>query len=198
MKKYFILLISILLLAPCVGAQTFKRTTKKPGFFVPKGALQTGARKEKLPPIEKMIYRGQPAPIVIEMQRQAQEKARQEQAEKQKQEAIARLKQEKEQTEKQKQEEFAKLKQEQEDVKSQKLLTAEENTDNIENQNPENNPVQITDIALVDISPEDEAKFTQILVEYHNDVEAISQQKTVRNQRLIDMIADFTDTDRSI
>ena len=193
MKKYIVILISILLLAPCVGAQTFKRTTKTPGFFIPKGALQTGTRKEKLPPVEQMRYRGQQAPVVLEMQRQAQEKAKQEQIEKQKQEALA------------------KLKKEQEDAKSQKISTTEnkedetsltqfsENTETrVENANFSSETKKITDVPLVEISPEDEAKFTQILIEYHNDVEAISQNRTVRNQRLINMIADFVDKDRSI
>ena len=186
MKKYVVILISILLLAPCVGAQTFKRTTKTPGFFIPKGALQTGTRRENLPPVEQMRYRGQQAPIVIEMQRQAQEKAKQEQIEKQKQEALA------------------KLKKEQEDSKSQKISTAENNKDNTSNNKDETNLTQLSegstsaDLPLVEISPEDEAKFTQILIEYHNDVEAISQNRTVRNQRLINMIADFVDKDRSI
>lgn len=200
MKKYFILLASILLIAPCVGAQTFKRTTKTPGFFIPKGALQTGARREKLPPVEQMNYRGQQAPIVIEMQRQAQEKAKQEQIEKQKQEA------------------FAKLKKEQENTKFQKASTSEnkENETTL-SQIPDNTKTKVengnvtfdtkqnisatqktNDIPLVEISPEDEAKFAQILAEYHNDVEAISKNTPIRNQRLINMIADFVDKDRSI
>ena len=186
MKKYVVILISILLLAPCVGAQTFKRTTKTPGFFIPKGALQTGARRENLPPVEQMRYHGQQAPIVVEMQRQAQEKAKQEQIEKQKQEALA------------------KLKKEQEDSKSQKISTAENDKENTSNNKDETDLTQFSegssspDLPLVEISPEDEAKFTQILIEYHNDVEAISQNRTVRNQRLINMIADFVDKDRSI
>ena len=223
MKKYFVILISVLLLAPCVGAQTFKRTSKTPGFFIPKGAMQTGSRAEKLPPVEKMHYHGQPAQIVIDMQQQAQEKAKQEQIEKQKQEAFAKLKKEQEakkkaqqDLEKRKQNAFEELEKEQQEIAENSIIDNKQqiSTGNLvsedaeTNLNEENKPTSTAEnggdtkmnvgMELAKLSPEDEQKFTQIIEEYHSDVKAISQNKPVRNQRLIDMIADYTDTDRSI
>lgn len=83
------MILFITLAAPCVWAQGIKRTDKMPGFFVPKGALNTQPRTEQLPPVSTMQYRGQQAQIVQEMQQQEREKARLAEEEKQKQQRIA-------------------------------------------------------------------------------------------------------------
>ncbi|MBR1601231.1 MAG: hypothetical protein IJ677_06600 [Alphaproteobacteria bacterium] len=208
MKKYVVSFILILLLAPCVGAQTFKRTAKTPGFFIPKGALQAKGRSEKLPPVEKMNYRGQPAQIVIDLQHQAQEKAKQEELEKQKQEALAKFKREQEIKKNEQHISSGNQKNNNtESVHSASITNTAENTkEKLSNEiaqkqnkiapTPENG--QEINIKLIKTSPEDETKFEQIIDEYRSDILAISNGTPTRNQRLIDMIADYTDTDRSI
>ena len=238
MKKHWLILISLILLAPCVWAQSFKRTTKTPGFFIPKGALQTNNRPEKLVPVEAMRYQGQQAPIVVEMKQQAQEKAKKEAEEKARLEAEEKKKQEQEIREKQRQERLAKLQQEQQNILSTEEkreeitpLPSEDETENeIETSTPSGNkklsPIEAARLRAEKIktaqqktetqtqpttteklktaptrqpdTQKDEEMFARIIEEYRRDTKAISEGKPIKNQRLMDMIADYKDVERPI
>lgn len=212
MKKYLLVLISVVLLVPCVWAQNFKRTSKMPGFFVPKGALQTESRPEKLVPVEAMRYQGKQAPIVVEMQRQAQEKSLQKAEEKAKEEAI---KKHYEEHEKEKQKELVELQQEPEGMKKienadnsmyveaakekESVAASLESKSMSAQQAARLKAEQIKEnMAKQQEQKEDDAMFEQIIAEYKRDVTLISEGKSPGNKRLIDMIADFKDAEHAI
>ena len=209
MKKYWVILISLILLAPCVWAQTFKRTTKTPGFFVPKGALQTGNKPEKLIPVEAMRYQGQQAPIVVEMQRRAQEKAQKEaeeklrlQQEEQIHKELSELQTDPEKTEIT--ENNAVLAQETKTEADEKeVITKEEETIATINYSSPPSAEQAARLKAEKIAKRqeqetDDAVFEQIIAEYKRDTKAISESNPIKNQRLIDMIADFKDVEHVI
>ena len=215
MKKYSVFLIALLLLAPCVWAQTFKRTAKNPGFFIPQGALQTGNKPEKLVPVEQMRFRGQQAPVVLEMQLQAQEKARKEAEEKAKQAALEKKKQEFENQERLPQAEPSEILTEEKSAASGELtdyvsnenIAEQKNTNVVNDENKKLSPMEAARIKAQKIKSEqnrqaatgeDEAKFAQIIEEYRREIKAISESKPLPNRRLIDVISDYKDVDRSI
>lgn len=210
MKKYLFVLIFAVLAAPCVWAQNFKRTAKMPGFFIPKGALQTGSRQEKLVPVDQMRYKGQVAPVVTQMQQQAQEKAKQEAQEKAKQAELEKQRLQREaRQEKIKQKELAKKEEAEKAAAAQETEAAD--TDYSDNtgdtaQRPLS-PMEAARLKAEKIRAEqerlqeqkaDEAKFAQIIEEYRNEVKAISDNKPAPNKRLMDMIADYKDMERPI
>lgn len=210
MKKYLFVLIFAVLIVPCVWAQGFKRTAKMPGFFIPKGALQTGNRQEKLVPVDQMRYKGQVAPIVTQMQQQAQEKAKQEAQEKAKQAELEKQRLQREaRQEKIKQKELAKKEEAEKAAAAQETEAAD--TDYSDNtgdtaQRPLS-PMEAARLKAEKIRAEqerlqeqkaDEEKFAQIIEEYRNEVKAISDNKPAPNKRLMDMIADYKDMERPI
>lgn len=211
MKKYLFVLIFAVLIVPCVWAQGFKRTAKMPGFFIPKGALQTGNRQEKLVPVDQMRYKGQVAPIVTQMQQQAQEKARLEAQEKAKQEELEKQRLQREaRQEKIKQKELAKKEEEAEKIAATPETETSEKDyyDSTEYtaQKPLS-PMETARLKAEKIKAEqerlqeqkaDEEKFAQIIEEYRHDVKTISDNKPAPNKRLMDMIADYKDMERPI
>lgn len=186
MKKNLLIIVLLILLAPGVWAQTIKRTTRNPGFFVPQGALQTGQRTEKLVPVEQMKYRGQPAQVVIDMQQQARQQAEQEANKVANQRALEKMRQERKEQ----------VAVHEHDSNLSTSLSTINNTQSTNN----NTLVNTTNAASEKLAGQekDEEMFAQIIEEYRRDVKAISQRKPTRNQRLIDMIADYKDIDRSI
>lgn len=188
MKKYITFFILLILLAPCVGAQTFRRSARTPGFFVPKGALQN-SRQEKLVPVEAMRYQGKQAPVIAEIKRkQAQEKA--------KQEALAKLK--KEQEAQQAQNNNAAAKAEEENSQTTAGTETAVFAENANSQQSAENIIEKETAQDIAEHKADDKKFAQIIEEYQRDVVAISKGNPIRNQRLIDMIADYKDFEHSI
>lgn len=212
MKKYLVLLVlAFLSLLTAVNAQTVKRTDKMPGFFIPSNALKTKKSAEKLPPVQNMRYKGQQAPIIKEMYIQEQKKLAEQQKE------AERLKKQKE-LENLAQENLQKYVDsapEKEDsvqavsqihnrtnrpstqdlirrrlAKYQEQSAAEQNSETEEENKQKEQEFQIT--------AENQEKFKRIIDEYRSDIRNISQNKPFHNQRLIDMIADYKDTDRKI
>jgi len=215
MKKYLFVLIFAILAAPCVLAQNFKRTPKMPGFFIPKGALQTGNKQEKLVPVDQMRYKGQVAPIVTEMQQQAQEKARQEAQEKAKQDELEKQRLQREaRQEKAKQEQLELQKKREKELEEAKKEQAEtENTPTDYSYNTGTttqktlSPMEAARQKAEKIKAQqerlqeqkaDEEKFAQIIEEYRRDIKAISDNKPAPNKRLMEMIADYKDMERPI
>ena len=210
MKKYWCIFISLILLAPCVWAQSFKRTAKNPGFFIPQGALQTNNKPEKLVPVDQMRFRGQQAPVVVEMQRQAQEKAQKEAEEKAKQAASEKKKQEDEIRQKLRQQELAKTQQEEKNIDNTKVaVNVEENqaTNVTFTENKKLSPMEEARLKAKKIKSaqskqtialDDETKFAQIIEEYRSEVKAISEGRPLPNKRLIEVISDYKDIDHSI
>lgn len=199
MKKYVLLLLCAMLLCPYVGAQTFKRTTKTPSFFVPKGALQTGNRRENLVPVEEMRYQGQQAPIVVEMQRLAREKAQKEAQEKITAQTIERLRKEHENTHKNQavaKENESRLANQQGEQKTQHIETAAKNINVANLKSAENK--RLRSIEEPTISEADEEVFVQIISEYHHDVAAASKGNTRLNKRMLEMVADYKNQEHEI
>ena len=186
MKKNLLIIALLIILAPDVWAQTIKRTTRTPGFFVPQGALQTGQRTEKLVPVEQMKYRGQPAQVVIDMQQQARQQAEQEANKIANRQALEKMRQERE--------EQTALKEPDNNLSAP--LPPIEDTQSTSNNVAVNTPTATAE-ELAE-QKKDEELFSQIIEEYRHDVKAISRRIPTRNQRLIDMIADYKDIDRSI
>lgn len=208
MKKYPVILLMLLTAAPYVSAQTVKRTSQMPGFFIPQGALHTQPQAEKLVPVEEMRYQGRQAQIVIDLQRQKQEEARKKlEAEKREEEAVRRKT------------ELAAAKA----AESGKTQTASApaaaqpaaGTAGIKSPAPQTatQTVVETKTPAIPAAPAaaplpskqdlaamqtDDKMFAQIIDEYRRETAAISQGHPVRNQRLIDMIADYKDIDRKI
>lgn len=214
MKKYWVIIISLLLLAPCVWAQTIKRTSKMPGFFVPKGALQTGYKPERLVPIEALQYQGRQTPTTENIQQQEQEKTQKDAKEKVPSAAEEKRRQEQAALEEEKQKELNKLSKEQEatteketvSLQAEEIPTANETTAIY----PENKKLSAQQAARLKAEKikqnltkqqeqkTDDALFTQIITEYRRDIKAISEGKPIKNQRLTDMIADYKDVERPI
>ena len=191
MKKYWLFLISLILIAPCVWAQGFKRTTKNPGFFMPQGALQTNNKPEKLVPVDQMRFRGQQAPVVIEMQRQAQEKAHREAEEKAQQAELEKKKQEDEARQKQRQQELAKLRQEEKNTNTEEttdsLSTAnikeeqDTNTSYVENSHKENKKLSPMEEARLKAAGIKSAQNKQ--TEKHGDKAKSAPDKQAKEQK---------------
>lgn len=184
MRKYLFILIFAVLLAPCVWAQSFKRTAKMPGFFIPKGALQTGNKPEKLVPVEQMRYKGQLAPAVIEAKRQAQEEARLKAEEN---ERLEKQRLQKEATRAREEQERLAKKQAEKDKISSELKIAKLKEDKIKAEQQK----------LQEQKAEEE-KFAQIIEEYRKDIRDISDNKPTPNKRLMEMIADYKDLEHPI
>lgn len=186
MKKNLLIIALLITLSPDVWAQTIKRTTKTPGFFVPQGALQTGRRTEKLVPVEQMKYQGQPAQVVIDMQQQARQQAEQEADKIANRKALEKMKQERDEQ----------IAMHEHNNNLSVSLPSTDNTQAVDNTTVMNTPTLTSEELTT--QKKDEEMFTQIIEEYRHDVKAISQRKPTRNQRLIDMIADYKDIDHSI
>jgi len=194
MKKYLFVLLLMMFLCPPIGAQTFKRATKMPSFFVPKGALQTGNRPENLVPIE-------------EMNRMLLERNPKIRAEYQHKEQM--------QTESQKTGGSAhhqyneQMQAEQGEFENIVLTTAkEENTQNKDVDSvKENNLAVNTDendsaenkyAEEPIVSSEDEAFLAQIIDEYRRDIVEVSKGEIGLNRRIVEMVSDYKDFENRI
>ena len=174
MKKCLLVLLLMMFLCPSIGAQTFKRTTKMPSFFVPKGALQTENRPENLMPVggmQRMLQENNP-----ELKGRYMDKGQ-----------IQAVDQEQNKYEK---------------TENAPTNIAKENNTQRENValTQENNLAVNTDKKGFDetkyveepiVSPEDEEFFAQIIEEYHRDILEVNKGKTDLDKRIVEMVSDY-------
>ena len=153
-------------------AESFQRTDKNAGFFVPNGAFQPAKKQEKLPSVQQMQYQGSQAPVIMEME---QEKLAKQQAEAEAEKK--RLQKQKQQLEAEKK--LMEIKQKQQIEKQPtKDVAKEVLVPNIEAQPMQSKPTSI---------------YEQIMAEYAQDLQNISQGLPVNNPRLNNMLNEFND-----
>lgn len=168
-------------------AESFQRTDKNAGFFVPNGAFQPAKKQEKLPSVQQMQYQGSQAPVIMEME---QEKLAKQQAE---------AEAEKKRLQKQKQQLEAEKKLM--EIKQKRQMLAQKRAEEIkQKQQIEKQPTK--DVAKEVLVPNIEAQpmqskptsiYEQIMAEYAQDLQNISQGLPVNNPRLNNMLNDFND-----
>lgn len=209
MKKYLLVLFLMMFLCPSIGAQTFKRTTKMPSFFVPKGALQTENKPEKLVPIEvmqRMLLERNPE-MMAEYRRREQEKALEKQR-KEQEEALERQNKELEEAhERHHREHMQAVQKEQEEFKKTEntlLSTAEEDNtkdEHVDSAKESDSEINKAKKSFVDepiVSPEDEEFFAQIIEEYRRNILEVSKGKTDLDKRIVEMVADYKNYEHRI
>ncbi len=189
--RRFLLLITVFLISSSVAkvTESFYRTDKTPDFFVPAGALKKQPAPEKLPDVKQMQYQGQQAPIIVEMEQEriAQiEAAKQKQLEEQqRQERLQKYEKLKAQKEA---ETLARLNKNKEKVKT--TANVGENIAKSSVAETKNKAEDKMPIPQID---ENTDIHTRIIQEYVIDLEHISRGETVNNQRLDEMLSDWTD-----
>ena len=168
-------------------AQSFQRTDKNAGFFVPNGAFQPAKKQEKLPSVQQMQYQGSQAPVIMEMEQeklakeQAEAEAEKKRLQKQKQqlEAEKKLMEIKQKRQLQVQKRAEQIKQKQQiEAQPAKNVAKEVPMPKIEAQPIQNQPTNI---------------YEQIMAEYARDLQNISQGLPVNNPRLNNMLNEFND-----
>lgn len=168
-------------------AQSFQRTDKNAGFFVPNGAFLPEKKQEKLPTVQQMQYQGSQAPVIMEMEQeklakqQAEAEAEKKRLQKQKQqlEAEKKLMEIKQKRQLQVQKRAEQIKQKQQiETQPAKNVAKEVPMPKIEAQPMQNQPTNI---------------YEQIMAEYAQDLQNISQGLPVNNPRLNNMLNEFND-----
>lgn len=219
MKKIVIIWALILLMTQLAGAQIVQRTTQMPNFFIPNNALKTESEAEKLPPVEKMLYDGKPAPIVLEMQQKQQETAaRKAEIAAAKNNVSAPAEQAEKQTQTKPSAEVTQIVPQNVAPKTVALPKPEAKEPEEENpaatQAEDYSPTSQQPIAAAAETTQTEVKpaenhqpqavagnqdpFQVILDEYHRDIQYISAEKPFQNDRLRNMIADYQNIDRAL
>ena len=216
MKKYLLLCSLIVVPLTCVFAQGFQRKNQSPSFFIPAGALSSSNQQEKLPPIEYMNYNARSNTNIkqrIQMQQQQLQKQTQSQNLKPvetTQQAVMPASAATKNIQKQIQKQDNSVQPENQVVSNEvQELTTDTNiqeskqhevkklADTIKKK-VEKQTQNKADDEAEKINKSTELTYEIILEDYRNDITAISQNKPKRNQRLIEMIADYRDMPHEI